>query len=266
MKKILVTNDDGVHSPGLRLLFEAVSDLGEAYVVAPETPKSATGLGLTLHKPLRVSKVKAFGTTVYLCNGTPSDIIHLAINEVFMEPPDLVVSGINIGENTSIQVILSSGTVGAAAQAAILGIPAVAYSADVKTHAELEENLNLFTLIKRVSNVISGYVLQDGLPKGVDLINVNFPGVVKEGIRAKLVPAAWRRFKERVVKRYDPQGNPYFWVYGTPSDPEYGTDVYTVLVEKNIAITPLTLNMNVVGRGKIHGLKGLIEAVERVLD
>jgi len=265
-KKILITNDDGPYSPGLKLLYEAVKLLGEPYVVVPETPKSATGLGLTLHKPLRISKVKIFNITVYLCNGTPSDIVHLAISEVLNGYPDLVVSGVNIGDNTSIQVILSSGTVGAAAQAALLGIPSIAFSVDVSSHEELVENLELRTLIIRVSRVISEYVLSESLPRNVHLLNVNYPNVIKDDINVKIVPAAMRRFEERIVKRYDPQGGSYFWLYGTPSKFEEGTDVYTLKVEKNIAITPITLNLNVT-RSTLNKatFKDLLDRVNKVL-
>ena len=244
MKTILVTNDDGVYSPGLKLLYEAVKGLGKVYVVAPEVPKSASSLGLTLHKPLRITKLEIDGMEVYAVNGTPSDIIYLALH-VIARKIDLVVSGVNIGDNTSIQVILSSGTVGAAAQASLEGIPAIAFSVAVSSAEELEENIKLQKLIVKVSREIIRYVLENGLPKGVDVLNVNFPGKPRENITAKFVPAAKMRFTEYVEKRVDPRGKEYFWLYGHPKEPEPNTDVYVVFKEGNIAITPLKLDLNI---------------------
>lgn len=243
---ILVTNDDGVYSPGLRILYEAVRDLGKVVIVVPETPKSATGLGLTLHKPLRIMKMKVFGFEAYLVSGTPSDIIHIALSELLERKPDIVLSGINLGDNTSIQVILSSGTVGAAIQAVLLGIPAIAFSVAVSEPDELVENSKLKSIMVKISKFITKYVLEKGIPQGVELLNVNFPSKVKDDIRVKVVPAAKLRFKERVLKRVDPQGKPYYWVYGEPLSAEPNTDVYVVLEEGNIAITPLKLDLNTI--------------------
>ncbi len=240
--KIIVTNDDGIYSSGLRLLYEAVKQIGEAKVLAPETPKSSSGLGLTLHKPLRIMKLHVWGgEEVYAINGTPSDIIQVAIHEVAGKP-DLVVSGVNIGDNTSLQVILSSGTIGAAAQAALMGIPSIAFSADVKTPEDFERP-GYWKPLKKIIKAISRKVLEEGLPEGIDLISVNFPHDITRKTEVKIVPPARLRFTEIIEKRVDPQGRPYYWVYGEPTKPEEGTDAYVVLVEKNIAITPLALQM-----------------------
>lgn len=161
--KILVTNDDGIHSPGLRILYNAVRDLGRVYVVAPETPKSASGLGITLHKPLRLERYKLWeNVEVFTTNGTPSDIVYLALNEIASDF-DLAVSGVNIGDNTSIQVILSSGTVGAAAQAALVGIRAIAFSAAVDEPDQLVGDYA--ERIQKASRLIAEWVLRKGLPE-----------------------------------------------------------------------------------------------------
>ena len=242
--RILVTNDDGVHSPGLRLLYEAVRDLGKVYVLAPETPKSASGLGITLHKPLRLTKIKLWnGVPVYMTNGTPSDVIYLALEELSPRI-DLVVSGVNIGDNTSIQVILSSGTIGAAAQAALLGIMGIAFSANVSDASELEEDAETWRNMKRVIRRIVNWVLEHGIPDEADLLSVNFPRRVTQETRAKMAPAARVKFLQKVSILYDPRGNKYYWLYGTLVDPEPGTDVYVVHKERAIAITPLTLDLN----------------------
>ncbi len=242
MARILITNDDGIHSPGPFILRAALKDLGETWIVAPEKPKSATGLGMTLHKPLRI---KPFGKEekTYAISGTPSDIIHLARN-VIVKDIDLVVSGVNIGDNTSTQVILSSGTVGAAAQAALENIPAVAVSAAVGSAEELVNNRELTLAIKAVVEEICARVLDKGLPEGVDLLNVNFPARITDKTRVVLAPAAKTRFSELVDERVDPLGNKYYWIYGEPKDPVEGTDVYEVFVAGNIAVTPISLNIN----------------------
>ncbi len=267
--KILVTNDDGIYSPGLRLLYEAVKTRGRAYVLAPETPKSASGLGITLHKPLRIQRIKLWGNeTVYMTNGTPSDVIYLALEE--LSPSfDLVVSGVNIGDNTSIQVILSSGTIGAAAQAALLGIPGVAFSANIDDASELEEDRGTWENMKRVIGAIVDWVLERrGLPEGVDVLSVNFPRRVRRDTPVKIVPAARVKFLQKVSVLYDPRGRKYYWLYGTLVDPEPDTDVYAVHVEGAIALTPLTLNVNLRSeeweKAK-RSLSGLSDAVRSAL-
>ena len=241
MVKILVTNDDGVHSPGLKLLYQAVRDLGETVVVAPETPKSSSGLGITLHKPLRINRVNLWGVELYSINGTSSDVVHIAVNELVREV-GLVVSGVNVGDNTSVQVILSSGTVGAAAQAALIGIPAIAFSAAVSEGEDFEDP-GYAEPLKALIRTMASFVLQHGMPRDVDVLNVNFPSEITGKTRVRVVKPARMRFTEYIEKRFDPRGKPYYWVYGEPVTPEPGTDVYTVIMEKDIAITPLSFNL-----------------------
>ncbi|ABL78404.1 5'/3'-nucleotidase SurE [Thermofilum pendens] len=236
--KILVTNDDGPFSPGLAILREAVRGLGEATVVVPETPKSATGLGLTLHKPLRVNRLSLDGEPVYLVSGTPSDVIYIAMN-VISGKPDLVVSGVNIGDNLSVQVILTSGTLGAVLQASIEGVPGIAFSAAVDTPEELEEG-EYRNFVLRSTKAIVRAVVGEGFPKGVDALNVNFPSVIASDV--VVVRPALKRFSTAVVRRKDPQGRPYYWLYGHPVEAEEGSDVHAVLEEGKIAITPLSLS------------------------
>lgn len=243
MKRILITNDDGLYSPGLELLYNAVRDLGEAYVIVPETPKSASGLGITLHKPLRINEVKFEDTRAFLINGTPSDIIYMALKTI-TGPVDLVVSGVNIGDNTSIQVILSSGTVGAAAQAALEGIPAVAFSVAVVKGEALFSDRKFYESIKKCIKEIVDEILENGFPSGIDILNVNFPD--SPSYEVKVARPARVRFVNIVEKRIDPRGGVYYWLYGEPVKPEKGTDVYVVLVEKKVALTPISLNFYII--------------------
>jgi len=264
--RILVTNDDGVYSMGLKLLYDSVRDLGKVIVFAPETPKSASGLGITLHKPLRVQRIRYWGIDIYVTNGTPSDIVYLALAEL-APTIDLVVSGVNIGDNTSVQVVLSSGTVGAAAQAALLGIPAIAFSAAVESNQDFERR-DYYEALKRVISRTVEHVARHRLPEGVDVLNVNFPGEVTPETRVKPARMARIKFLQRVSVSYDPRGNKYYWLYGTMADPEPGTDVYVVHVERNIAVTPISfkcLESTQVYEENRDYFEGLMGAMEEAL-
>ena len=265
-RKILVTNDDGIYSLGLKLLHDAVEPLGDTIVFAPETPKSASGLGITLHKPLRIQTVEYWGMKIYVTNGTPSDIIYLALNELSPNL-DLVVSGVNIGDNTSVQVILSSGTVGAAAQAALLGVPSIAFSAAVEESMEFKDPL-LSEVIVKVARRISEIVLDRGLPPGVDLLNVNFPRRITRETRVKIARIAPIKFLQRVNVNYDPRGNKYFWLYGMMADPIPGTDVYAVHVEGAITISPIRLDLNTRNSSEetARFLRDLVKETEGALE
>jgi 5'-nucleotidase len=263
--KILVTNDDGVYSSGLRMLYDYVKDLGEVYVVAPETPKSASGLGITLHKPLRISTMDLCGFKVYATSGTPSDTIYLAALEI-MDRVDLVLSGINVGDNSSLQVILSSGTLGAAFQAALLGVPAIAYSVDVNSEDELVGNEDLDVVLRVVVRESAKFVIERGMPRGVDVLSFNFPRSVRRGIEVRLVRASKLKFSEQIDTRVDPRGGKYYWLFGSLIEPEVDTDTYVVHREGNIALTPLTLNMNILGPKPNADLEAINELVLRLND
>lgn len=237
--RILVTNDDGPYSPGLKILCDSLKDLGQVHVVVPETPKSASGLGITLHKPLRINKISFREMKIFLINGTPSDIIYIALNTLF-DKIDIVFSGVNIGDNTSMQVILSSGTVGAAAQAALSNIPALALSVAVESTEQLLHDNNLVASLKRNIRRISKCIIENGFPEGVDVLNINFPDVPSDIFKTTKI--ARMRYSNIVYERTDPRGQRYYWIYGEPIEPELGTDVYIVHIEKKIAITPIKLN------------------------
>lgn len=261
--RILVTNDDGIHSPGLRLLYQFALELGEVDVVAPESPKSATGLGITLHKPLRMYETDICGFKVVATSGTPSDTVYLATLGL-EKKYDLVLSGVNLGDNTSLQVILSSGTLGAAFQAALLGIPAIAYSAHIEQWDEVLNDREALRIMSAVVKATAEFVARRGMPTGVDVISVNFPRRLRRGVAARLVKAAKLRYAQQVERRTDPRGVSYFWLYGKDLEPERDTDVYVVLKEENIAVTALTLNLNVLDAEKAADLRSLKELVDYV--
>jgi 5'-nucleotidase len=258
--RILVTNDDGIHSPGLRLLYQFTSELGEVDVVAPESPKSATGLGITLHKPLRMYETDIRGFRVAATSGTPSDTVYLATLGLERRY-DLALSGVNLGDNTSLQVILSSGTLGAAFQTALLGIPAIAYSANIERWDEILNDGEALRIMSAVVKTTAEFVARRGMSAGVDVISVNFPRRLRKEVKARLVKAAKLRYPQQVERRTDPRGVSH---YGKDLESERDTDVYVVLKERNIAVTALTLNLNVLDGERAADLRSLEELVDYV--
>ncbi len=174
---ILVTNDDGITAPGIRTLIEVMNSIGDVIVVAPDSPQSGMGHAITINSTLFVEEIKIDEgkQREYSCSGTPADCVKLAINEIFDRKPDLCVSGINHGSNSSINVIYS-GTMSAAIEAGIEGIPAIGFSL-------LDYNWNAnFKATKSFVKTIAENVLKEGLPKGV-VLNVNLPNLPKKNIK-----------------------------------------------------------------------------------
>lgn len=205
---ILVTNDDGISAPGIKALVEAVKHLGEIIVVAPDSPQSAMGHAVTISKPLRLEKSKIYGDIqAWQCSGTPADCVKIAVDKVMHRQPDLLVSGINHGSNSSIN-ILYSGTMSAAMEGGIEGIPSVGFSlCDFSIDAD-------FTLAAEIAQKVATQILQNGLPKGV-LLNVNIPKVTKDAFNGvKICRQAWAKWEEDFDERKDPNGKNYYWLTG----------------------------------------------------
>jgi 5'-nucleotidase len=205
---ILVTNDDGIVSPGIRALVEAVQEFGDVVVVAPDSPQSGMGHAITLDDPLRVEKVDVFGDIpAYQCSGTPVDCVKIAIDKILHKKPDLCVSGVNHGSNSSINVIYS-GTMSAAMEAAIDGIKAVGFSLlDYSFEADFEGS-------KFFIKKIVAQVLAHGLPGG-SLLNVNIPKLPKDEIKGiKICRQAVAQWVEEYDERIDPRGKTYYWLTG----------------------------------------------------
>ena len=248
MYKILITNDDSYLSPGLYMLYEAVKDLGDVIVFSTMLPRSALGHVISFNKPLRIFKTKYGDYEVYVTDGTPVDVIHLAIN-VLNFKPDLVLSGVNVGENLSLQHTFYSGTLAAAIEAAILNIPAIAFSADVPFFDDLR-NERLVRIVKEVARTLSNYVLKHGLPRGVDLISVNIPSMnIFKGC-IKLTKLARLKWIAKFEKRVDTRGRPYYWLQTIDVEAPKGTDVYVVTNEGCVAITPINIDINAYQRSK----------------
>lgn len=238
MPYILVTNDDGVEALGLLALKKAMEKVGEVAVFAPDHNWSAAGHPRTMHKPLRVEKVRlSDGTLAYTSNGAPSDCVAMAILGILPRKPDLVVSGVNLGGNMG-HDITYSGTVAAAIEAVISGIPAIAVSVDTfSPDAD-------FTPAAEFAARLARYVLEKGLPP-YTLLNVNVPALPAGEIKGVQLTRLGRRFyKDVLIKRKDPRGKDYYWLGGGPPQDiiEEGTDVGAV-AKGYISVTPLHLDM-----------------------
>ncbi|MDR1679967.1 MAG: 5'/3'-nucleotidase SurE [Prevotellaceae bacterium] len=203
---ILVTNDDGVNARGIRALIESMRPLGDVLVVAPDGPRSAQSSALTVTTPLRVKKLEEEdGLVVYQCNGTPADSVKLAINRIAHRRPDLVVSGINHGTNSSISVIYS-GTMGAAMEGCVSDIPSIGFSL-----CSYDPNAD-FTQAMQYATKIAQKTLNQGLPRAVCL-NVNIPVVPYiKGI--KICRQSDGYWSEEFLRREDPSGRSYYWLTG----------------------------------------------------
>jgi len=248
MYRILVTNDDGIYAPGLRAAAQSVVDLGEVVIVAPSGQRSGVGRSVSVFEPLRMAELKMNGVKAYAVSGTPTDSVIIGLFEIMKgQLPDLVVSGINVGENISTDTVTTSGTIGAALEAASYGIPSIAASIQVVDQGDKFDNhhqteYQFDTAIKLVRR-ISSQVLKKGLPSGVDILNVNLPANATDGTEIVVTRLARKIFKTSVQERADPRGRPYYWIDGDLICKEKeGTDVRAVYQDGKISITPLTID------------------------
>ena len=246
-KKILITNDDGVGSSGLLAAYEAVRGLGDVTVVAPATQQSAVGRSMTLFEPLRIAK-GAFGDTIaYSVNGTPTDAVVIGMYVILDRKPDLVISGVNIGENLSAEAATTSGTIGAALEAANQGVPAIAASMRVEDEGDKfvdTGRMRDYAAAQRVIRRLAQRVLEEGMPPGVDVLNVNVPCTATPATPVVATDLARRMYDTRVHRRQDPRGRSYYWIDGTVvEEAAEGTDLHVILKEGCISVTPLTLDM-----------------------
>lgn len=242
MKKkplILVTNDDGVSAPGIRALISVMKEIGEVVVVAPDSPQSATGHAITINNTLFINKIDIDPDieAEYSCSGTPVDCVKFAVNEILNRKPDLCVSGVNHGSNSSINVIYS-GTLSAAVEAGIEGIPAIGFSL-------LDYNWNAdFEPVKPFIKQITQQVLDNGLPEGV-ILNVNFPKLKKKEIKGmKVCRQAKAMWMEEFDKRQNPQGRDYYWLTGKFVNLDNGDDTDEwALKHGYISIVPVQFDL-----------------------
>ena len=241
--RILLTNDDGIYSNGLRTAVKALSELGEVYVVAPLFQRSASGRAMTLHRPIRAKYVNVPEAKVaYGIDGTPTDCVIFAIAR--FGKFNLAVSGINLGENLSTEITVS-GTASAAIEASTHGIPSIAMSLEVEWKRTLGEGEGIdFSVSAHFLEKIAGAVLEKGLPKGVDMLNVNVPSDATEETEIVITRLARKRYCPTIEERIDPRGHPYYWIVGKrKTDFEPGTDAYALKVERKVSVTPINIDM-----------------------
>ncbi|OAB79803.1 5'/3'-nucleotidase SurE [Cochleicola gelatinilyticus] len=217
---ILVTNDDGITAPGIRALIEVMNTIGDVYVVAPDAPQSAMGHAITINDTLYCNKLKVTKDEPqqeYSCSGTPVDCVKLAVNEILKRKPDLCVSGVNHGSNSSINVIYS-GTMSAAVEAGTLGIPSIGFSLlDYSLEADFEP-------AKKYIKLLVNQCIENGLPKGV-VLNVNIPKLSAKEIKGvKVCRQANAHWEEKFDKRTNPLGRDYYWLTGEFVNNDKGED------------------------------------------
>jgi 5'-nucleotidase len=233
MSVILVTNDDGVHSPGIIALYKAIKNLGEAYIVAPDRERSAAGHSLTMHRPLKAEEIREH---VFSVNGTPTDCVTLGINKLLPKKPDLIVSGINKGANLG-DDITYSGTVAGAIEGTIFGVPSAAFSLISDKHYHYE-TASFFAL------KIAEHVLQHSLPYDT-LLNVNIPNIRREDIKGiKLTRQGKRIYENSIQEMLNPWGEKHFWIGGGKIYWEHGEDTDMEAVQQDfVSISPIHLDL-----------------------
>lgn len=204
---LLITNDDGISAKGIRSLYEAVRSFGDVVIIAPDSPQSGMGHAITIHDPIRLSESDIFPVEAYSCSGTPVDCVKLGIFEIMHRKPDLIVSGVNHGANTATNV-LYSGTMSAAIEGAMEGIPSIGFSLD-----SFDPKAD-FTVAQKVIQLVVGKVLAQGMPNGCCL-NVNIPAVTEFDFKGiKVCRQAHAYWEDRFDKRLDQYGKPYYWLTG----------------------------------------------------
>ena len=234
---ILVTNDDGIQAPGIDALIMELQKIADISIVAPRVERSAVGHAITLSDPIRVEKFnKNDQWQGYSVSGTPADCVKIAINAILDKQPDLVVSGINLGSNTGINVIYS-GTVSAATEGAVSGIPSLAISLTTYTDPD-------FSVAAKFAAKMAMHLYLNPIDNNT-LLNINVPNVQEEEIKGvKVARQGMVNFAEKFDRRVDPKNREYFWLTGAKAKIEEPDDVDDKLIKQNyITITPLQFNL-----------------------
>ncbi len=247
-KIILVANDDGIDSEGIKQLALHVASMGKVIIVAPTVQRSGESKSITFSRPIRIYKVEKFSFPAYSVDGTPADSViigkHMA-KTIFGREPDLVISGINSGDNTSVHALLTSGTCAAAFESALIGIPAIAFSKEVSSEeiftASGPETSNYLPSAKRAASIVK-YVLENPLPDGIRFLNVNFPSTTDENTPIEIVTLATEKYINDVIEDQDPRNTTIYWIWGEAvANLKPGTDAYVLTNKKHISITPISL-------------------------
>lgn len=253
---IFLTNDDGYFSEGIDVLHHHLKDLGQIFVIAPDREKSATSLSLTLHRPLRVKKIKH---NVYAVDGTPADCVYLALRKLLPKKPSLLISGLNHGPNVGQQDISYSGTVAAAIQGTFLQIPSIAISVIPNQRGRFD-----FDFSARIGHLLTKELLEKKFPKGVSF-NINIPPPPVKGI--KIAKLGQKRYNPEIIEKKDPRQNSYFWIgAGNPKavgDKE--SDVFAIK-EGYISITPLHTDLTDYQVVRLHSFKNILTSINHEIS
>lgn len=235
LKRILITNDDGIYADGIRALAEAMKTIGEVYIVAPESEQSAVGHGITVRRPLRFKPTHADrfeGMSAYRVDGTPADCVALGVR--LLPHPDILVSGINMGQNLG-DDLTHSGTISAAIEGIHQGIPSIAFSHVFPPKGEDFD----FSYGAQYAVKLVQFVLKHGLPDRT-LLSVNFPFGQPKGVRATSLSN--HDYKDNILERIDPNGEKYYWVDGTPGGDGHPENDLGAVQEGYISVTPVKLD------------------------
>lgn len=248
--RILVTNDDGIQSPGIAFLAQALSAIGEVWIVAPDRERTAVAHAVTLHKPLRLHRV---ALRTFSVNGTPVDCVNLALLKIMPKPPSILVSGINKGVNLGDDVMYS-GTVSAAMEGTILGVPSVAVSQEGQDEFR-------FTVGATYAARVVRLMLDQGLPEET-LLNVNIPDRPQRAIKGvRITCLSRRRFHNPIIEKLDPHGRKYYWIAGKRVSWSRNKDAdHEAIEEGMVSITPIRLDST------HHGVLDQFRAWEPVIQ
>ncbi len=251
---IFLSADDGIYSQGIKSLAREMHNRRyNITVIAPRTQRSGVGKAITFEEPIRVEEIPLDylqGAPGWRITGTPADaVIHGIYDRTLNkdQPPfDLVVAGINAGENTSVHSVLTSGTCAVAFEAAILGKSAIAFSLDVHDSLFFDDRQAIaeYEIAAEIACDMIEKVVENGLPKEVAFLNVNFPDNVTLDTPIKIVRLSPTKYLDYTIKREDPRGVAYYWIWGDRLEVPQGTDAYTVLEEKSISLSPVSLDFN----------------------
>lgn len=247
-KNILITNDDGIHSPGIRALVNELKEIANIYIIAPERQQSGEGKAITFDHPLRIRKVEFENDNVhaYTISGTPADAVIYGIKNLAEDigQIDFTISGINAGENTSIHSMLTSGTCAAAFESALMRTPAIAFSLATPTKEFfVHENNKDFIVAAKIAKKITLHFLKNNYPKEVSFFNVNFPSNLELTTPIHETDLSFYKYNNYALKRNDPRNIPYYWIWGDMLETfEQNSDTDIVLTRKEISISAVNIN------------------------
>ncbi|MHA1259870.1 MAG: 5'/3'-nucleotidase SurE [Candidatus Heimdallarchaeaceae archaeon] len=266
-KLILLTNDDGIKSLGLLSLRKELIKISDVICIAPSEPSSAVSKALTFHKPIRFYPMKfGDGSKGYSTTGAPADNVLVGFH-ILKKKPDIVVSGINYGDNSSVHSILTSGTCAAAFEAAFNNVPAIAFSSDVTDDAQLIDQKGIdFSQIAEISREIVKITLELEWPQDLAFLNVNYPTEITEKTKVYVTRPTLYKYDNYMVEKRDPRDLPYLWLWGErkKSFPE-NTDTWAVLNEKSISISPIGFNLHEKTDQSIELAKNIKEQIKGII-